>query len=172
MKRRLLLAFIASLLLTACSKPTISKEEALTILKKEFKEDCTQELSKAFHVSNKNYNKLLRELGKLEKQGYLEIQQSRYYVSYSPAHKAKDYEISSRIYRIATARVQDIVAIAHNQDGTVTVRFSYNYETLPLFPIRKNGSLFNNYRKDRDCNIELQEGEVVFKKFDTGWKIQ
>lgn len=171
MRKLLLLCILTALTLTACSESKISKEEALTILKQEVKRDCTQRLSDAYYKNDRNYNSIVKMVKDLEKQGYLRVKQYGYGVEYFPTEKAKRYKVSGKTYRVATASVQDIVAIAHNEDGTATVRFSYKYEQLPLFSIRKSGSFFNKTNK-RDCNMEVQEGTVVFKKFDTGWKIE
>lgn len=171
MKRLLMLAIMASLLLTACSESTISKEEAMTILKTQFKEDCVQRLSTAFYKSSSSYNTVVNLTKKLEKEGYLKVNRYGYGIEYFPTGKAKAYRVSGKDYRVATSRIEAITAIAKNEDGTATVLFTYSYENLPLFPIRKLAPLFNG-DKNRDCNSDVYKGEVVFKKFDTGWKIQ
>jgi len=171
MKKLLVLFILTALTLTACSESKISKEEALTIIKQEFKKECTQRLSDAYYTNGNNYSSVVNLVKNLEKQGYLRVKQYGYGVEYFPTEKAKSFRVSGKTYRVASSSVQDIVAIAHNEDGTATVRFSYKYEHLPLFQIRKSGSYFNKTNK-QDCNMEIQEEEVVFKKFDTGWKIQ
>ena len=111
----------------------------------------------------------------LEQRGFLKVSRRQYgnstQIEYYPTKKGKAFRVNGKIYKVAKASVQEVLGMAHNEDGTTTVRFTYKYETFPLFPIRKNGP-FSGGNRDQDCQEGLIEAQVTLKPFDDGWRIQ
>lgn len=172
-------------LIISCSNGELKHTEALEILQQEYLNSCEQEIVEHYLSTNKNYNVIYNNAMSLRDEGYVTLKerhkQANHYtgawtdLDIYPTEKGKSFLVRKGSYsrgakyKIATAKVIDVIGISHNENEA-TVKFSYTYEPTPLYTIR--ASLDINRNNIKECASGSLEGQVVFKKFDSGWKME
>jgi len=172
-------------LIIGCSNNKLEHTEALGILQQEYKNSCTQEIVEHYRSTNNNYNHIYNSAMSLRDKGYVTLKERHKQANhYTGAWTDLDIYLTkkgkgllfkrgssfrSSTYNVAISKVIDIIGISQNENQA-TVRFNYTYEPTPLYTIRK--SLDINSNSNKDCVSGSIETEVIFKKFDNGWKME
>lgn len=184
MKLITILALIFSFI--SCSEK-LSKAEALEAINADIPLSfhCIQGFDTSISsdiLGGKLYSKKLKEIKKLEADGFL-VSKTRKVKSmlgtYEKTSLALDtqllleYTRSEKQFRnnqviIATAAISSIDAISmDNKDNEATVRYTYSYEPNLLYSFVTVGN------PNRQCPLLTEfDGEIVLQKFDTGWAVK
>jgi len=185
--KRFLAILIISIITASCSN-TLSKDEALTILKTEFKQECIQPIITHFRSTEKEYATAIQIAEKLESQGYITITRtenprSHYSAGWTDIYinptdmvqhlLAKKGGMSGAKYVVANSDVLQVTGIAHSNDNmTATVTFTYRYIGTELFDLRNYNPLLVGNRRTKDCADDVVEQQIELIKYDTGWKLK
>jgi hypothetical protein len=171
-----------------CTNQKLTKENALEILKRDFKEKCYQGLiSDNIYYYGNYYQKVSKSneediaeihsyIMELKKQGYVtSVEDKPRYMQFTLTSKGKRYQSSKKdrigkLFEVATSEVVEVLGISENKNtGTAIVKFRFKYKPSPFYNIRRYK--YKYMHKD-NCKDPFYEHEVEFRKFDDRWEIK
>jgi len=177
--KHILLAFSFLIMLVSCSsRVNLSNDEALTLLKENFKDDCVAYVWQETLSHSSNHKEILSAFRKLEKLGLVSIQKKQVQVragayrvktvtefNWKPTQKGKsDYKKIGFASIVSQAHIVEIIGISVNEEAkTATVRFKYENKPTVFHPIRMNTS---------QCKKGIKEATVHFRLYDSGWNME
>jgi len=182
MKKILSFSLISFILfnLVSCGNDKLTNEQAMEILKRDYKEVCFSELRTKGILDRfkntkekKSYKLFMSNSKELENLGLIKLSirnRQNLYTSYQESeikfnNRAKiKYQIKHNKAIVANAEVMEIIGISQSDKSeTATVRFKVDFKPTPFNKIK-----YSNNK----CVIGTIEKEIELKKFDTGWKIK
>lgn len=179
MKKQIFIFAILLTCLVSCSDYVeLTPERAMEVLTENFSETCEKVLVTATTDRNKKYKWIKGKADHLVSLDLIEIN-SKFYKGfgggghtkfyYKPTQKLQEeFGNGGKNYTVAESQVIEILGISQDEDAkTATVRFSYSLQPNVLYDFRG----YINARRE-NCNMEVQEAEVAFILYDTGWQLK
>ncbi|GGI58470.1 hypothetical protein [Winogradskyella haliclonae] len=173
--KKLLISFSLLLSLVSCSSQVnLSNDEALAILKDNFKDDCVTIVQQRTLSHWTNHDEIMFGFQELEQSGLIKIEQKRVArghfnttteFRWKPTAKAEaEYKKAGYAYLVSRANVLEIIGISLNEEAkTATVRFTYENKPTVFHLIRD---------KKSKCPEGINEATANFTFYDTGWKME
>jgi DNA-binding PadR family transcriptional regulator len=176
------------MLMSFCSNQKLTKENALEILKKDFKKKCYQGLISHNTYYYGNYYQEIDKYQKnslaeiqnvlmdLRKQGYIsDIQDKERKIRFTLTSSGKRFQSSKKdrigkLFEVATSEVVEVLGISENKNtGRAVIKFRYTYTPSPFYNLRRYKDKYT--QKDNCANTSYEE-EIEFRKFDDRWEIK
>lgn len=172
-----LLTILLTITSSCSSQEKLSKEEAMNILKENFKEPCTKRFLFSFNSVDKNYDEYLSDAYLAQDEGMVTVSKKfisgiggggRYEIRLQPSQLMKsDFFKGGNQYKVADGYVVAILGISQdNNSNKAMVRFSYKFQPNQIYKLRGrvNG-------KREECPTQTYEEVAEFTLYDTGWQL-